>query len=120
LFVVNSHDAATSHQVFFKMTSKKDAMPTVSKKTPSDLPVPSSPAECPAPAEASAMLAREMNELSVEEREKVLEDVHGIPWLVDEPKERVEACLALLEKELTSVSSKAACDLASSMAKERT
>jgi hypothetical protein len=101
LIVVNSRDTATSCQVLFKMTSKKDATPTVRKKTPSDLPVPSSPAECPAPAEVSAMLAREMNESSLEEREKVLEDVHEIPWLLDKAKERIEACSALLEKELT-------------------
>ena len=66
------------------------------------------------------MLAREMNKLSVEEREKVLEDVHGIPRLVDEPKERIEACLALLETEITSVSRKAAYDLASFNSNEYT
>ena len=66
------------------------------------------------------MLAEEMNKLSVEEREKVLEDIHGIPRLVDEPKERIEACLALLETALTNISSKAAYDLASSMSKEYT
>jgi hypothetical protein len=96
-------------------------MSTVSKKTDaSDLPVPSSPTECPTPAEASAMLAKEMNQLSVEEREKVLEDVHGIPRVVDEPQELIEACLALLETELTNISSKAAYDLASSVSKEYT
>jgi len=66
------------------------------------------------------MLAKEMNQLSVEEREKVFEDVHGIPRVVDEPHEFIEACLALLEKELTNISSKAAYDLASSTSKEYT
>jgi len=66
------------------------------------------------------MLATEMNQLSVDEREKVLEDVHGIPRVVDEPQEFIEACLALLEKELTKVPSKVAYDLASSMSKEYT
>ena len=70
------------------MTSKKDSTSAVSKKTPPGLPVPSSPAECPTPAEVSAVLAKEMNQLSVEEREKVFEDVHGIPRVVDEPRER--------------------------------
>ena len=102
------------------MTGKEDSISAMSKKTPPDLPVPSSSSECPIPAEVSVMLAKEMNQLSVEEREKVLEDVHGIPRLVDEPKERIEACLALLETGLTSISSKAAYDLASSMSKEYT
>ena len=66
------------------------------------------------------MLAKEMNKLSVEEREKALEDIHGIPRLVDEPKERIEACLALLETELTNIPNKAAYDLASSMSNEYT
>jgi hypothetical protein len=102
------------------MTGNGDSMSAVSKKTPSDLSVPSSPTECPTPAEASAMLAKEMNQLSVEEREKVLEDVHGIPRVVDESQEFIEASLALLEKELLNISSKAAYDLASSMSKEYT
>jgi hypothetical protein len=102
------------------MTGKKDSTSAVSKKTPSDLPGPSSPTENPTLAEASALLAKEMNQLSVNEREKVLEDVHGIARVVDEPQEFIEACLALLENELTKISSKAAYDLASSMSKEYT
>ena len=95
-------------------------MSTVSKKTPSDLSIPSSPAECPTPDEISAMLAKEMNKLSVEDREKAFEDVHGIPRVVDEPQDFIEACLALLETELTNISSKPAYDLASSTSKEYT
>ena len=66
------------------------------------------------------MLARDMNRLSVEEREKVFEDVHGIARVLDEPPEFIEACLALLEKELTNISNKVAYDLASSISKEYT
>jgi hypothetical protein len=118
---VNSLDAATSIiPGTLKMTDKKDATYALRKTTPSDLPLQSSPTECPTPAEASAMLAKDMYHLSVEEREKVLEDVHGIARVVDEPKDFIEACLALLEKELTNISSKAAYDLASSMSKEYT
>ena len=104
------------------MTGKKGSTSAMSKSPPSDFPVPPSspPTECPTPAEVSSMLAKEMNQLSVEEREKVLEDVHGIPRLVEQPKERIEACLALLETELTSISNKAAYDLATSMSKEYT
>jgi hypothetical protein len=102
------------------MKGKEDATSGLGKKTPIDLPVPSSPTECPTPAYASAMLAKEMNQLSVEEREKILEDVHGIPRVADEPQEFIEACLALLGKELNIISNKAAYDLASSMSKEYT
>jgi hypothetical protein len=103
------------------MPGKKDPTSVVSKKTPSDLPVPSSsssPTEFPTPAEVSSMLAKEMNQLSVEEREKVLEDVHGIARVVDEPQEFIEACLTLLEKELTNIPSKVAYDLAKFRSKE--
>jgi hypothetical protein len=104
------------------MAGKEDSTSAVSKKTPSDFPVvpASSPTECPTPAEASALLAKEMNQLSVKEREKVLEDVHGIARVADEPQEFIETCLALVEKELTNISSKAAYDLASSLSKEYT
>jgi hypothetical protein len=103
------------------MSGKKVSTSTVSMKTPSDLPVPSSPpTECPTQAEASAMLANEMNQLSVEEREKVFADIHGIAPILDEPQEVIEACLALLEKELTNIPNKAAYDLACSMSKEYT
>jgi hypothetical protein len=109
-----------NYQVPFKMKGKEDATSGLSKKSPIDLPVPSSPTECPSPAEVSALLAKEMNQLSVEEREKALEDVHGIARVVDEPHEFIEACLARLEKELINISGKAAYNLASSKSKEYT
>jgi hypothetical protein len=103
------------------MTGKKDSTSAVSKKTPSDLPVLSSPpTECPTPAELSSMLAKEMNQLSMEEREMVLEDIHGIARVIDEPQKFIEACLALVEKELTKIPSKAAYNLASTISKEYT
>jgi hypothetical protein len=105
----------------FKVAGKEDLTSAVMTNTPpSDLPAPSSPAEYPTPAEASAMLAKEMNQLSVEEREKALEDVHGIARVVDEPEDFIEARLALLDKDLNNISKKAAYDLASSMSKEYT
>jgi hypothetical protein len=102
------------------MRGKNDPTSAVDKKTLSDRLFPSSPPECPTPDEASIMLANEMNRLSVEEREKVLEDVHGIARVVDEPQEFIETCLALLERELDNISSKAAYDLARSMSEEYT
>jgi hypothetical protein len=66
------------------------------------------------------MLAKEMNQLSMEEREMVLEDIHGIARVIDEPQKFIEACLALVEKELTKIPSKAAYNLASTISKEYT
>jgi hypothetical protein len=102
------------------MKAKKDPTLAVDKKTLTDRPLTSSSPECPTPAEASIMLAKDMNRLSVEEREKVLEDVHGIARVVDEPQDFIEACLALLERELDNISSKTAYDLARSMSEEYT
>jgi hypothetical protein len=75
--------------------------------------------ECPTPEATSAMLAKEMNQLSVEEREKVLEDIHGIARAVDEPLAYVKNSLALLEHELSKTSrNKVAFDLANIQSKE--
>jgi hypothetical protein len=102
------------------MNSKQDPSSAVDKNTLSDRPLPSSSPECPTLDEASSMMAKEMNHLSVEEREKVLEDVHGIARVVDEPQEFIDACSARLEKELDNISSKMAYDLARSMSEEYT
>jgi hypothetical protein len=67
------------------------------------------------------MLAKEMYGLSVEEREKVLEDVHGIARAsVDEPLDCVRNSLVLLEQELSKISTrnKVAFDLAKIQSKE--
>jgi hypothetical protein len=78
------------------------------------------PAECPTPEDASAMLAKEMNQLSVEDREKVLEDIHGIARAVDEPLDYVKNSLVLLEEELSKITlrNKAAFDIAQLQSKE--
>jgi hypothetical protein len=74
---------------------------------------------CPTPEATSAMLAKEMNLLSVEEREKVLEDVHGIARAVDEPLDYVKNSLVLLEEELSKIArNKVAFDLAKFQSKE--
>jgi hypothetical protein len=64
------------------------------------------------------MLAQEMAQLSVEEREKALEDVHGIAHAVDEPLDYVETSLVLLEEELSKITNKAAYDLAKLQSKD--
>jgi hypothetical protein len=102
------------------MAGKEDSTSAMIKKTLlSDLPVPSSPTGCPTPAEAGAMLAKEMNQLSVDEREKALEDVHGIARAVlDEPLDYVTNSLVLLEEELSKTPNKVAFDLAKFQSKE--
>jgi hypothetical protein len=102
------------------MAGKEDSTSAMIKKTLlSDLPVPSSPTECPTPAEAGAMLAKEMNQLSVDEREKVLEDVHGIARAVlDEPLDYVKNSLVVLEEELSKTPNKVAFDLAKFQSKD--
>ena len=80
---------------------------------------PTAPTECPTPESTSAMIAKEMNQLSVNEREKVLEDVHGIARAVDEPLDYVRNSLVLLEQELSKITrNKAAFDLAKIQSKE--
>jgi hypothetical protein len=60
-----------------------------------------------------------MNQLSIEEQEKVLEDVHGIARAVDEPLDYVKNSLVLLEQELSKITrNKVAFDLAKSQSKE--
>ena len=101
------------------MIGEEDSMSNVSKYPLSYPLAPSSPAECPTLAETGAMLAKEMNKLSVEEREKVLEDVHGIARAVDEPLDYVRNSLVLLEQELSKITrNKAAFDLAKIQSKE--
>jgi hypothetical protein len=76
---------------------------------------------CPTPEAASAsMQAKEMNQLSVEERETVLEDIHGIARGVDEPFDYVKNSLVLLEEELSKPTqlNKGAYDLAKFQSKE--
>jgi hypothetical protein len=76
-------------------------------------------AECPTPEATSAVLAKEMNQLSVEEREKALEDVHGTARAVDEPLDCVKHSSASLKQELSKITSnKVAFDLAKSQSKE--
>jgi hypothetical protein len=75
--------------------------------------------ECPTAEATGAMLAKEMNQLSVEERETVLEDIHGIARAVDEPHDFVKNSLMLLEHELSkTTNNKVAFDLAKFRSKE--
>ena len=64
-------------------------------------------AKLPPPTDADALLARELNELSVEEREKIMESIHGVdesildetlPGLVDQKLAELEGVLGDIKK----------------------
>jgi hypothetical protein len=64
------------------------------------------------PDETDAFLAKEMNQLSLAEREQVLEEIHGIPQALQEDPELVEEQLKIMEAELSSIKDKKAYDRA--------
>jgi hypothetical protein len=45
----------------------------------------------------------DLNKISQNEREKVYEDLHGVPGLVDESPELLASCLAELEQEIAKI-----------------
>jgi hypothetical protein len=53
--------------------------------------------------ETDALLAREMNQLSMAEREKIYHDIHGVAEIVDEDPEFILQCLTRLEQELSKI-----------------
>jgi hypothetical protein len=62
-------------------------------------------AESPTPYDVDdARLAREMNELSVQEREQVLDDVHGVAATQEETPEFLATCLQKLDNSLSALS----------------
>ena len=58
------------------------------------------PPEDPSPEDADALFAKELNRLSMRERDHVLQDIHGVADIVDEEAEFVNNCLLQLEMEL--------------------
>jgi hypothetical protein len=61
---------------------------------------------------ADILLAREMNELSIDERERIFEEIHGISRVVDEDPAFVTECLAKLDEEISRIKKKSAFDQA--------
>jgi hypothetical protein len=53
-----------------------------------------------------AELAEEINELSIEEREKVFDDIHGVAKTQEETPEFVASCIQQLNKKLSAVPKK--------------
>jgi hypothetical protein len=58
------------------------------------------------PSSLSADLAKEMNELSVNEREKVCDDIHGVAEIPVEAPEFVAECVARFDQALTELPQK--------------
>ena len=67
-------------------------------ESPSDEPV-----RLPQPKDADALLAKELNELSLREREQVYYDIHGVSDVVEETEELISTKLAQLDKELSKI-----------------
>jgi hypothetical protein len=80
---------------------------TVPEAMPSAAPVSGSSFEDP-----DALLARELTRLSMQERENVLYDVHGVAEAVDEQPDFVNTCLGQFDTELDTIQGKSAYDQA--------
>jgi hypothetical protein len=65
-------------------------------------------ADIPRPEDMDALLAAELNKLSIIERENILQEIHGVSDIVDEEAEFVTRCLAELNTELTLIKNKPA------------
>jgi hypothetical protein len=76
------------------------------------------PSGLPTPEEIDALIAREMNRMSLEEREKALDDVHGIGGMEEEDRDFVSSCLEELEDHLTTMKQETAYALAEAMSRQ--
>ena len=65
-----------------------------------------------------ALLVKELNQLSVDEREQVYEEIHGVDQIQEETKEFLDEKLDALDRELLKISNKPAYDLAERSNKE--
>jgi hypothetical protein len=57
----------------------------------------------PTPDDIDSLIAKEMNSLSIKEREKALEDVHGVAGVEEETPEFVNSCLKELDEHLNAI-----------------
>ena len=67
------------------------------------------------PDETDALLAKEMRQMSTEERDEVFHDIHGVSEVVEESPEFLGSRLQRLELEISNISKKDAYQLAKSM-----
>jgi hypothetical protein len=66
--------------------------------------------------EGDTLLVKELNELSITEREHVLEEVNGLPKAIDETSELVEESLKRLEEDISKIRKRSAYEKALFMA----
>jgi hypothetical protein len=64
------------------------------------------PAEDPNPVETEALFAQELNKLSMQERDEVLQDIHGVSDIMNEEPAFVRKRFQELEDELSKISDK--------------
>jgi hypothetical protein len=64
------------------------------------------------PEATDALLARELNQMSLKEREKVYYDIHGVSDVVDETDELVNNTLAEFDEEISKIKKKSAYEMA--------
>ena len=76
-------------------------------KHPEELPM-LPPSKDPSPEMAYALLAQELNNLSIQERDTILADVHGISQPIEETAELVQKALTHLDRELDKIKTKLA------------
>jgi hypothetical protein len=69
----------------------------------------------PHPESVDALIAREMNQLSMEERNTIYSDIHGVADIVKEAPGFINFQLLQLETELSKIKTKTAYDLAKSL-----
>jgi hypothetical protein len=69
----------------------------------------------PRPESVDALIAREMNQLSIEERDTIYSDIHGVADIVKEAPGFINFQLLQLENELSKIKTKTAYDLAKSL-----
>jgi hypothetical protein len=68
--------------------------------------------------DVDALLAEELNQLSMNEREKISEEIHGVRRVVEETPELLAESLAALVQELISIPSKPAYELAEQLSNQ--
>jgi hypothetical protein len=77
------------------------------QQTASSLP----PSHDPSPESADALLARELNRMSIQEREKIFEEIHGVDGVDDgneEDPKFLSQCVEQMEEELRKLNRKSA------------
>lgn len=76
------------------------------------------PPGLPTYEDIDALIANEMNRMSLEEREKVLDEIHGIVQIEEEDVDTMDSCLKKIEYHLQNIKSNTAYALAEAMSRK--